>query len=215
MAIVAAILKAPFFAISTVQLSGEARTSEGAIATALAIEDDQALATFDLEGAADRISTLPWVAGVQVQREWPSTLRIELVERIPAAAMVSADARDWVVVAEDLIVVERRLTPPTDVPVIVVPRSMTESAAVGSALADSEPVVELARSLPAQLEPWIDSWTMARNGEITVELVGSAAARFGFADEPETQLYRSPRFSMGERAWPALPKSMCALPIRR
>ena len=48
-------------------------------------------------------------------------------------------------------------------------------------------MVGLALSLPSQLEPWIDSWTMDGSGRITAELVGSAAARFGFAEQPATQ----------------------------
>ena len=121
--VIVALLRAPFFAISEVQLTGEARTSEGTILDVLAIEEGQALASYDVSGAEDEIALLPWVEQVDVTRGWPSTLRVQIRERVPAAAITSAAGREWVVVSNDGHVLERRLTPPSKVPLIVAARA--------------------------------------------------------------------------------------------
>ncbi len=176
---VAALLRAPFFAISTVQVSGESRTSEGAIRSALAIAPDQALATYDTDEGAALVAELPWVEEVEVNRGWPSTLRVEIRERVPAAAFAPQTGNEWIVVSRDGHVLERRLTPPTNVPLIVAPLAVVSSVGIGTVLPNIDQVMATSTNLPAQLQPWVDSWTVDSTGIVSAELIGSATAVFG------------------------------------
>ena len=41
--------------------------------------------TQDLEGLEQRLQQYPWVRQARIQRDWPATLRIEVIEQIPVA----------------------------------------------------------------------------------------------------------------------------------
>lgn len=185
--VLVALLRAPFFAISEVQLTGEARTSEGTVLDVLAIEEGQALASYDVSGAETEIALLPWVEQVEVTRSWPSTLRVQIRERVPATAITSAGGAEWVVVSNDGHVLERRLTPPSKVPLIVAPRAAIENVEIGEIAAEALRPISVATNLPTQLLPWVDSWTVDANGAVTAELVGSARALFGTETDNRTQ----------------------------
>lgn len=185
--IAALILRAPFFAVNHVQLSGDSRTSEGAVLEALEIVDGQSLARFDTDGAAASVGKLPWVKDVSVTRGWPSTLQVKLRERTPAAALAVDGGATWVVVSSDGHVLEHRLTPPTTLPLVHVPRDVGVSVPIGGVVVAAKPVLDVATVTPAQLEAWIDTWTMTAKGEIFVELVGSARAELGAERDHRTQ----------------------------
>lgn len=185
--VIVALLRAPFFAISEVQLTGEARTSEGTILDVLAIPEGQALASYDVSGAEDEIALLPWVEQVDVTRGWPSTLRVQIRERVPAAAITAAAGREWVVVSNDGHVLERRLTPPSKVPLIVAARGIIENVQIGEVADEALRPISVATNLPTQLLPWVDSWTVDGTGLVTAELVGSARALFGSETDNRTQ----------------------------
>lgn len=182
-----ALLRAPFFVIGNVQVTGEARTGEGAILAALSIEEGQALASFDISTAETAVAELPWVEDVQITRGWPSTLRVQIRERVVAAAVASSGTADWVVLSDDGHILERRLTPPLHVPLIVAPDAVVADVIVGDVVADLAGVIAVSQSLPAQLSPWVDSWTVDSSGSVTAELTGSARAVFGTDADHRTQ----------------------------
>lgn len=182
-----AILRSSYFSVQDIQLTGEARTSEGAVEAALAIEPGQALATVDTGAAERRVAELPWVETVDVTRRWPSTLRVQVREHAPATALTDESAATWVVLSRGAQALERRLTPPAGVPVILVPRSVVEGAEIGEIVDESIAGLKIALELPSQLEPWIDSWVIDADGSVSAELRGSARAVFGDATDNRTQ----------------------------
>jgi len=174
-----ALLRASFFAVHTVQISGEARTTEGAILEALAVGQTQALATYDTEAGREAVGALPWVGQVEVTRRWPSTLSVTVRERAPVAAIARPSGTEWLVVGADGRVLERRLTPPNGVVLIAAPVDWVTGAKVGSVMTGVEGVLAASLNLPLQLAPWIDSWSVDSTGAVSAELVGSATADFG------------------------------------
>lgn len=181
-----ALLEAPFFSASHVQISGAARTSEGAILDALAIDADQALITYDIDGARAEVSDLPWVEKVTVTRQWPSTVRVVLRERTVAAAVGRPTGSQWAVIGSDGVVVEYRMTPPVGVPIIVTTNEVLDSSSIGQVISGVERALEISRDLPLQLEPWVTTWRSDGDG-VVAELVGSARADFGKMDDHRTQ----------------------------
>jgi cell division protein FtsQ len=71
------------FGIETVEITGEAETAELAILEKL--ELGGSLVWFDVAGAQERVSQLPWIETVTVRKFYPSTLTVEIVEREPFA----------------------------------------------------------------------------------------------------------------------------------
>lgn len=186
-AIIFSVLEAPMFEAHSVQLSGNARTSEGLVLEALAIPDDQALALYDIEAAEASVGALPWVSEVDIVRLWPGTVQVVLKERGVAASIGRPDGREWLVVADDGIVVERRATPPGGVPLIVATHGVVDRASVGQPVEEAAHALEVVLDIPAQLDPWITTWSIDDAGSLTAELVGSAQANFGSFEEPRTQ----------------------------
>ena len=182
-----AVLEASFFEAEKIQVSGAARTSEGLILDALDIGEDQALLTYDTADGAGRIAALPWVKAVEVTRQWPSTVRVVIRERTVSATVGSPSGREWVVLGEDGVVVESRMTPPTGVPLIVATSQIIESAQVGGELEGIERVLEITQDLPLQLDPWVTTWSMDNDGRVIAKLVGTAYASFGAFEDHRTQ----------------------------
>ncbi|MGI9606796.1 MAG: cell division protein FtsQ/DivIB [Acidimicrobiales bacterium] len=173
------VFRASFFEVRDVQISGAARTAPGMIHEVLALDAEQALVSVDIGSAEKAVAALPWVEQVDISRRWPSTLRVTVREHAPAVAIGRPDASRWIVVSADGTVLERRLTPPASLPLVAAPKAVVDEAVEGTSLLGSGAVVDAALDLPAQLAPWIETWTVDSRGVVSAELVGSAKAVFG------------------------------------
>lgn len=186
-AIVISVLEAPMFEAQSVQLSGNARTSDGLVFEALAIPDDQALLLYDIDAAEEAVAALPWVREVDIARQWPGTVQVVIRERGVAASIGLPDGTEWVVLSEDGVVVERRATPPANVPLIVGTDAIVGGARIGEPVDEARHALEVALDVPGQIDPWITTWSLDDSGSLTAELIGSAQANFGAFEDPRTQ----------------------------
>jgi len=186
-AAVVALLEAPTFEARNAQISGAARTSEGAILDGLAITEDQALLTYDTEGAAGRLRELPWVQNVSVVRQWPSTVRVVVREHAVAATVGNPSGTSWVVMGEDRRALEVRPTPPAGVPLIVAPDVVLGQVEIGESVEGIERAYTIARDVPGQLAPWIANWSVDTEGNVWANLVGSAHVNMGPVGDYPTQ----------------------------
>lgn len=184
---VVALLEASFFEVSDVQMSGAARTSEGALLEALNVGDGQALLTYDIASGQDAVAGLPWIESVELTRQWPSTLRVVVRERTISAGVARPSGSEWVVLAGEGIVVESRMTPPSGVPLIVATDDVVDASVTGQRIAGIDRALEVSGALPLQLRPWVTTWSSDANGVVSAELVGSARANFGALDDHRTQ----------------------------
>jgi cell division protein FtsQ len=182
-----AVVTAPFFEAEGVQISGAARTSEGAILEALAIPADQALLTYRTGEAAEAVNELAWVQAVSVTRQWPSTVRVVVRERTASASIGSPNGAEWIIVGEDGVAVETRMTPSAGVPVIVATHAIVGGSSIGEPVNGVERALLIARELPLQLDPWITTWSVGDSGDVIAELVGSASVQFGATEDHRTQ----------------------------
>lgn len=71
--------------LDQVKVEGHARTSLADINDALGLTQGMPIFDIDLKAAQERLSTLPWVREVSVERYLPSVLFIRIVERKPIA----------------------------------------------------------------------------------------------------------------------------------
>lgn len=67
--------------VETVLISGHQQTRERDVVAALHLDEATSLMTLDPFAARDRLSQLPWVKSATVQKLFPNTLKIDLVER--------------------------------------------------------------------------------------------------------------------------------------
>jgi cell division protein FtsQ len=84
-ALVHAALRSPLFAVRQVTVNGNARLSAAAVERLAGDVRGQNIFAVDLAAARERVLTSPWVADVTLARVLPSTLVVDVVERVPMA----------------------------------------------------------------------------------------------------------------------------------
>jgi cell division protein FtsQ len=73
------------FAMSQVQVVGNKETSEIDVIQEVGLDGWTSLIGFDASGARARVAALPWVEGAAVQKIYPGTLEVRIVEKKPFA----------------------------------------------------------------------------------------------------------------------------------
>jgi cell division protein FtsQ len=73
----------PLMSARVTDISGLVTITQEEVEQAAAVAPDTPLLQIDTDTVAERVATIRRVASVRVQREYPSTLRITIVERIP------------------------------------------------------------------------------------------------------------------------------------
>ncbi len=85
------LLSAAGFGIEAVKLSGQREINEFQILEALEIHEGSSLALFDANSARERLNEMAWVKSASVMKLYPSTLQINIEERVPYALWQRGD----------------------------------------------------------------------------------------------------------------------------
>lgn len=90
------LLLSPFFRVHTVTVSGTDLLSTQAVLDAAEVPSDSPMLRLDTEAVAERVATLPAIADVEVGRDFPDTITIDVTERGLVYQRVEGDAFEWV-----------------------------------------------------------------------------------------------------------------------
>lgn len=131
--------RSPLLDIDRVVVTGNAQTPHADVVAAGGLEPGVQMFDLDAARAASDLAALPWVRRAQVVKEWPGTVRVVVVERVPAAA-VEAGAAGWALVDKDGRVLALQPAPPPELPIVTGvdapgPPGTTLSGLVGDAVA--------------------------------------------------------------------------------
>ena len=93
-------------AVGNVQVEGRERASREAVLSAVAVTRGTPILAVDPADAKQRLEAVPWIRSASVERRFPDTLHIRLVERQPLAfwqrhGKLALIDRDGVVIATD------------------------------------------------------------------------------------------------------------------
>jgi cell division septal protein FtsQ len=102
--------------VRSVRVEGESFLTPDQIERAAAIDSGTPLARLDLAAVEERVSRLPAVDEVDVQRDWPDGVRIVVRERV-AVAVVRQDGEHWAMDAEGVLFRSYR-EPPRRLPMV-------------------------------------------------------------------------------------------------
>lgn len=80
-----AIVRSPLFDVDRVIVVGAARTGRDAVRGASEVSPGVPMISVDADAVTRGVERLPWVLEASVTRDWPGTVRIEVVERQPVA----------------------------------------------------------------------------------------------------------------------------------
>ena len=169
--------------VDHVVVQGGAQTSAGAIRAASGIHTHDALLTLDEQGAERSIEELSWVAGADVQRRWPDTVRITVTERTPAAVLQSAapGLPLALVDASGRVLQIGGAVPPGLVTVTDVPPVMREGAELPE---KARAALRIALAAPQRAPGAITTVSTRLEGT----LIGGGVVRFGSLDHLDEKL---------------------------
>jgi len=91
------VMRSAFLDVDHLVVSGNARVSVEEILASSGVEPGDAMVWLDASGTASSIEAMPWIRRADVKREWPSTVRIVVHERVPVAWVDAGEGRALVV----------------------------------------------------------------------------------------------------------------------
>jgi cell division protein FtsQ len=80
------------FGISAVRLSGNHRTQAGDVLSALGFQPGESIFAVDVQTARTHLLALPWVFDAEVRRQYPDSVSVNVIERLPFALWQTANA---------------------------------------------------------------------------------------------------------------------------
>lgn len=113
-----ALYRSSVFEIRSVEVVGVQHLSREAVIEKAALPEGATLLRFPKAAISDRIAADPWVAEVHVTRDFPHTLRIRIVERVPFARVDTGQAVIWLVDANGVVLGEDSAETSVAVPVV-------------------------------------------------------------------------------------------------
>jgi len=169
-------LRSPFLDVDRLAITAGPHTTPQDITLAAGVPKHRALVDVDTDAVARRIRTLPWVRSVRVSKQWPATVRIDVVERVPAAA-VPAAAGGWALVDGSGRVLARVGAPSPDLAPVV---DVAPVGGPGTTVWQSvRPSLAVAATLPRSLIDRVAGVGPAPGGEVQLHLKPQGIARLG------------------------------------
>jgi len=172
-----AIWFSPWLDVEGVDVSGAQSVSADDVRARAQIEDGTPLARVDLNGAEARVGSLAVVKEVDVSRQWPDTVLIEIVERVPIA-VVEIGGRLRGMDADGVVFRDYNRAPPG------LPRVQTDIGTSADALREAAQVIS---ALPPSLTLIVDYLQVTTVDEISLFLKDGRQVVWGSADDSATK----------------------------
>ncbi|WP_214417271.1 cell division protein FtsQ/DivIB [Sphaerisporangium fuscum] len=161
----------PVLGVRDIAVSGNSLLPAERIRQAAAVPDHEPLATVDLDQVRRRISALPEIESARVERNWPGTLVVHVVERRPVA-LVQWGGRTSVVDRHGVAMEPTGVVP---LPTLQVPRFASGDPATGAALA-------VAAGLPDDLARKVRAVRATTARDVTLALSDGRTIMWGGAE---------------------------------
>jgi cell division protein FtsQ len=160
------VTRSPLLDVDQVRVVGADRSGVDAVRAVAGIEEGSPMTDAPISQAHDRITALPWVQSVEVERRWPGRIDIRVTERAPAAALLGADGALYLVDGTG-----RVLAPGTS-DAVQVPVIMIGSAAVapGSQQPGVTGPLAVGRLLTPDLHAWVEALVPEADGTVDLML---------------------------------------------
>jgi cell division protein FtsQ len=174
-----AVSRSPFLDVDHVRVTGTVHTSPELIANASGVHKGMAMLDVEAGDAAARVRAVPWILRAHVERHWPATVTIEVVERAPVAAV---PAKSGVAVVDRTgRVLAIGPTPPADFPVLLglSPAGLPPTRLAGRA-AD---LLAVAQAMPPQVTQRVAAVVAADGGQVELRLRPAGVVELGPPDQ--------------------------------
>ena len=133
----------------------------------------------DVDEAEKSVAALPWVKSARIRRDWPGSVHIEVVPRVPVAVVPAGHRREALVDASAYAVAWRPAlaeTSDSSLPHLSVPFL----GSLGGIHTEADAALTVAEALPADLRAWVRTVTVEPDGAgVGLDLHGGAAVILG------------------------------------
>ena len=182
----AGAVRSPLFDVDYVDVRGAERTARPEVVAAGRLHTRPALLDVDTAAIERAVEALPWVLRATARRNWPGSVRIDVVERRPAAVVPTPDGA-WAVADRTGRVLAVGPEKPPGLPAI---GGLAPPGPPGTTLpADSRPSLEVAAALSDELRTRIADVAAVGGGEVELQLVApGGVVRLGPPSELEEKL---------------------------
>jgi len=182
-----AILHSRLFAARNVVIAGAVNTPRSEILAVSGLDREPPLIDVNPGAVSRRLDRLAWVLSASVHVEWPSTVAVAVVERVPVATSHLAGGGYAVFDSTGHVLADERLRP-AGLPLVVLPGA---SAAPGSSLgATARDLLVAAAQLPESLVPRVNEIMDSATDGVVLRLGGGLKAVVG-DDEALTEKFVS------------------------
>ncbi|SEL25499.1 cell division protein FtsQ/DivIB [Nonomuraea pusilla] len=165
----------PVLGVRSIEIVGNITVPSDQIKQQAGVPDLHPLATVDLAGVQQRVLGIRRLASARVDRVWPGTLRIEVAEREPAAA-VPAGAKVAVIDGQGVVIEVKDAVPPL-LPVLRVDRPAAGDPATMAAL-------QVIKALPATLQGRVREVRAGSAEGVSLLLSDGRTVLWGGTDRP-------------------------------
>ena len=159
--------RSPLLDVDRVVVVGAGHTARTDVVAAGRLGSSPAMLDVDTSSVARRLEALPWVLEARARREWPSTIRVDLVERRPAAVIPAGDGV-WALADGSGRVLAVGPEKPAGLPVLgAVPVPGRPGTTVPE---EARPSLAVAAALPEELRARIADVAAVPGGEVELQL---------------------------------------------
>lgn len=96
-ALAAGLARSPLLAVQHVKVTGDAHTPRASVLAVTALDRHPQMIDLSSGRLRHELMALPWVASASIQRRWPATVEIRLLERVPVAQVAGARGQPAIV----------------------------------------------------------------------------------------------------------------------
>ena len=160
-----------------VVLTGDGPLTAAEVVEVAGISTGAPMVTVDLDALAARVRGLAYAAEVVVERDWPSTVRVWVVARLPVVSAVEPKGRIALLDAGGIVLEHVARTDPL-LPTIRVDRF----GEPGSLVTRIGPLLHAAEAVSPDLGAWILALSPAGHG-VRAEMVGGVMVDLGLGED--------------------------------
>ena len=169
-----ATTKSSFFSVKDVEVIGTGfRVSETEVLEAAGINADSSMVGLNVKEIDERVTAIPWVSQVDIERNWPDSVRIILEERIASLIAVIPSGQKFLLDRSGVVLEETR-TGNLELPIIRV----DSTGVLGEQITGITPLLRAAEEVTPDLQAWILALAPTGGG-VRAELVGGVVAELG------------------------------------
>ena len=171
-----AIAHSSLFSARTVVIAGAVQTLRSEILAVTGLDREPPLIDLNTGSMQRRLERLPWVVTASVHLDWPSTVAIAVVERVPVAATALA-AGGYALLDATGRVLEDQTSRPSALPLVAVPGV---PGSPGSSLgASAQALLATASQFPVTLLPRLQDIVASSADGVVLHLKGGLRAIVG------------------------------------